>query len=126
MESLLIEGTPKTPSVKLDPVQGLIEIKGRSNPENTIVFYKPIIDWIEEYAKNPREKTTVNIHLEHFNTLSSKSILDVFRKLETIYKTKHEVIVNWHHEKDDEDIVEAGKDYQYLIGIPFLMIEIDR
>lgn len=124
MEPISIEGTPKTPTVKLDPIQGLLEIKGRSHSENAREFYKPLIDWLEEYAKNPGDKTIVNIQLEHFNTSSSKCILDVFKKLEAIYKAKHEVEVNWHYEKDDEDILEAGEDYKSLIGIPFKMIEI--
>ena len=126
MEVISIEGTPKTPSVKFDPTQGLLEIKGRSNPEDSMAFYKPLIDWLEEYAKDPGNKTVVNIQLEYFNTSSSKCILDVFKKLETIYMTKHEVVINWHYEEDDEDILEAGEDYKFLIVIPFKMIEIVR
>ena len=124
MEPIFVEGTPKTPTVKFDPNQGLIEIKGRSHPENSMEFYKPLIAWLVEYAKNPGDKTIVNIQLEHFNTSSSKCILDVFKTLEAIYKAKHEVEINWHYEKDDEDILEAGEDYKSLIGIPFNMIEI--
>ena len=64
MESISIEGTPKTPTVKFDSIQGIIEIKGRSNPENSREFYKPLIDLLEEYAKDPGDKTIVNIQLE--------------------------------------------------------------
>ncbi len=124
MEPISIEGTPKIPSVKFDSIQGLIEIKGRSNPENAMLFYKPLIDWLEEYAKDPGDKTIVNIQLEHFNSSSSKCILDVLKKLEAIFKAKHEVVINWHYEKDDEVILEAGEDYKSFVGIPFIMIEI--
>ena len=124
METISIEGTPKTPTVKFDSIQGIIEIKGRSNPENSTEFYKPLIDLLEEYAKDPGDKTIVNIQLEHFNTSSSKCILDVFKMLEAIYQAKHEVVINWHYEKDDEDILEAGEDYKSFTGIPFNMIEI--
>ena len=126
MESLSIQGTLKTPSVEFDPVKGLMEIKGRSNPENTLVFYRPLMEWLEEYAKDPGNKTIVNIQLEQFNTISSKCILDVFRKLETIYKANHEVEINWHYERDDEDLLEAGENYKFLTGIPFRMIETGR
>ena len=102
-EVLSNEGTYRTPSVKFDSTQGILEIKGRSNPEMAMEFYEPLIVWLEEYARAPREKTVVNIQLEHFNTSSSKCILDVFKKLESIYKAKHEVVINWHYEKDDED-----------------------
>jgi hypothetical protein len=124
MESLIIEGTSKTPSVKFDPNIGLIEIKGRSIPENSIEFYKPMVDWLDLYAQNPKHQTKVNIQLEYFNTSSSKCILDVFKKLELIHKANHEVIINWYYEEDDEDMLEAGEDYESIIRIPFKMIEI--
>jgi hypothetical protein len=66
----------------------------------------------------------VNIQLEYFNTSSSKCILDVFKKLEAIYKSGNEVVINWFYEEDDEDMLEAGEDYQSIIKIPFKMCEI--
>jgi len=124
MEPLIIEGTLKTPTVRFDAEEGVIEIKGRSIPENSVEFYKPLVDWLEEYKKNPKPKTTVNIQLEYFNTSSSKCILDVFKKLEAIHKAKNEVEINWYYEEDDEDMLEAGEDYESIIRIPFKMIEI--
>ncbi len=124
MESIFIEGTQKTPSVKFDCKTGIIEIKGRSIPENSIEFYKPLVDWLEEYAKKPVDKTQVNVQLEYFNTSSSKCILDVFKKLEVIHKAKHDVVINWYYEEDDEDMLEAGEDYESIIRVPFKMIEI--
>ncbi|MFH2096369.1 MAG: DUF1987 domain-containing protein [Bacteroidota bacterium] len=126
MDSISIEGTPKTPTVNFDANTGKIEIKGRSIPENSIEFYKPLVDWLEEYGKTPKELTEVNVQLEYFNTSSSKCILDVFKKLESIAKAGNEVIINWYYEEDDEDMLEAGEDYQSIIRIPFKMIEIEE
>jgi len=124
MELVNIEGTPKTPTISLNSETGTIEIKGRSIPENSIEFYKPIVDWLDEYAKAPKEKTVVSIQLEYFNTSSSKCILDVFKKLENLKKGKNDVVINWYYEEDDEDMLEAGEDYESIIKIPFKMIEI--
>ena len=124
MESILIEGTPKTPTVNFDATTGIIEVKGRSIPENSIEFYRPLVEWLEEYSKEPQDLTTVNIQLEYFNTSSSKCILDVFKKLEAIKKARNEVIINWYYEEDDEDMLEAGEDYESIIRIPFKMIEV--
>ena len=124
MESLLIEGTAKTPIIRFDGDLGLIEIKGRSIPENSIEFYKPLVDWLDRYSQNPKQTTKVNIQLEYFNTSSSKCILDVFKKLEVIHKANREVVINWYYEEDDEDMLEAGEDYESIIRIPFKMIEI--
>jgi hypothetical protein len=125
MEPIIIEGTQKTPSVNFDADSGVFEIKGRSIPENSIDFYKPLIEWLEEYAKEAKEKTVVNVQLEYFNTSSSKCILDVFKKLEAINKMpKNEVVINWYYEEDDEDMLEAGEDYESIIRVPFKMIEV--
>jgi hypothetical protein len=48
----------------------------------------------------------------------------VFKKLETIHKAKNDVEVNWFYEEDDEDMLEAGEDYESIIRVPFKMIEI--
>ncbi len=124
MKPIIIEGTPKTPAIKFDAGEGVFEIKGRSIPENSVEFYKPLVDWLENYKEAPREKTVVDIKLEYFNTSSSKCILDVFKKLETIHKANNNVEVNWYYEEDDEDMLEAGEDYESIIRIPFKMIEI--
>ncbi|MFC2090080.1 DUF1987 domain-containing protein [Bacteroidota bacterium] len=124
MEPLIIEGSAKTPTVKFDAKDGVIEIKGRSIPENSIEFYKPLVEWLEEYSSGPLALTQVNVQLEYFNTSSSKCILDVFKKLEAIHKGPNEVIINWHYEEDDEDMLEAGEDYESIIRVPFKMIEI--
>jgi len=89
-----------------------------------VEFYKPLIDWLENYKETPLDKTVVNIRLEYFNTSSSKCILDVFKKLEAIHKAKNDVVVNWFYEEDDEDMLEAGEDYESIIRVPFKMIEI--
>ena len=124
MDSLLIEGTQKTPSVNFDAEKGTVEIKGRSIPENSIEFYKPLVEWLERYRNTPAAETKVNVQLEYFNTSSSKCILDLFKKLEDIHKAKNNVVINWFYEEDDEDMLEAGEDYESIIKVPFKMIEI--
>ncbi len=126
METIIREETLKTPYVKFDGEKGLVEIKGRSIPENSIEFYKPLIDWLDKFADQPSGKTSVNVKLEYFNTSSSKCILDIFRKLELIHKKGDEVEINWYYEEDDEDMFEAGEDYQSIINIPFKMIEMEE
>ncbi|MCB0771500.1 MAG: DUF1987 domain-containing protein [Flavobacteriales bacterium] len=122
MPSLQLQGSPKTPHVNFDPETGLLELKGRSIPENSIDFYKPLIDWLDQYGRAPKAKTALHVQLEYFNTSSSKCILDLFKKLEGIRATGNEVTVLWHYEADDEDMLEAGEDYAGIINIPFKMI----
>ena len=126
MERIVIEGTPKTPTINFDMATGMLEIRGRSIPENSIEFYKPLVEHLERYAGKPQANTNVNIQLEYFNTSSSKCILDVFKKLEGINKGGSAVTINWHYEEDDEDMLEAGEDYQAIINVPFKMIMVNE
>lgn len=126
MEDLILEGSAKTPTVSFLAQNGSLELTGRSIPENSIDFYKPLIDWIALYGQNPQKETKVDIKLEYFNTSSSKCILDLFKKLEDINGEKTQISINWFFEEDDEDMEEAGEDYQAIIGLPFSMIEVDE
>jgi hypothetical protein len=126
MENLHLEGSAKTPSVNFNGEAGVVELKGRSIPENSIEFYQPLNEWIDEYGKTPKSETTVDIKLEYFNTSSSKCILDLFKKLESLNGNGTAVKVNWYFEEDDEDMEEAGEDYQAIIGLPFNMIEVEE
>jgi len=128
MKTLSLEGSPKTPTIEMNAETGIIEIEGRSIPENSIDFYKPVVEWLDEYANAPTGDTKVNIKLEYFNTSSSKCILDVFKKLENVFKQSGEkgVVINWYYEEDDEDMLEAGEDYQSILKIPFKMIEVEE
>lgn len=125
MEVIILEGTPKTPTVEFKPAEGYLLLKGRSIPENSIEFYKPLIEGLEAYNKNPQPTTKVDIQLEYFNTSSSKCVLDVLKKLEVI-NGNSQVTINWFYEEDDEDMLEAGEDYQTIINVPFKMIEVEE
>ncbi len=125
IDSLIIEGTNKTPTVKFNGATGVLEISGKSIPENSLGFYQPLFTWIENYSQEPAVKTEVKIMLEYFNTSSSKCLLDIFRKVEAIKKAgKSDVAVLWHYEADDEDMMEAGQDYDSLIDLTFTLVEI--
>ncbi len=126
MKVIKINPTPKTPKVHFDASKGHIEIRGRSIPENSIDFYRPLLAWLEEYGDNPEPKTKAEIQLEYFNTSSSKCILDVFKALEEIHKKgKTDLKIHWYYEEDDEDMFEAGEDYQAIVTVPFEKVVIE-
>lgn len=124
MEKLILASSPKTPEVVFDAASGVFLLKGRSIPENSIEFYQPLNEWVERYTENPGSKTRIEIRLEYFNTSSSKCLLILFKKLEKLNGT--DVSVNWYFEEDDEDMKEAGEDYQAIINLPFTIIEVEE
>lgn len=125
VENLKLEASAKTPAVLFDSVMGKLELRGRSIPENSIEFYRPLNEWIDQYANTPKEQTVIDVKLEYFNTSSSKCILDLFKKLERLNGSS-EVQINWYFELDDEDMEEAGEDYKAIINLPFNMIEVEE
>lgn len=118
MNTLRVEGTEDTPHIVLDKDRGVLEISGRSLPEDSAGFYKPVLDWIEAYSKDPNADTTLIFKLEYFNTASSKLILDILYALEDVKGVK----VQWHFLEDDEDMEEAGQEFSELVEIPFEFI----
>jgi hypothetical protein len=121
VEQITIKGTPRTPTINFNPKQGKLEIKGVSIPENSIQFYKPLLDSLEQYANSPLSPLQVDIQLEYFNTVSSKCVLDIFKRLKTIEKNGSPVKINWYYEEGDEDMREAGEGYQAIVNLSFNM-----
>ncbi len=119
---LLIDNSVKTPSIIFTAGNGILEIKGKSIPENSLEFYRPVFEWLDNYSQSPAPLTVLKVSLEYFNTSSSKCLLDIFRKLEAInISGRSSVKVNWIYDTDDEDMMEAGEDYQALVKVPFEM-----
>lgn len=126
MEKLNIEGSPKTPTVSFDSDSGKFLLAGRSIPENAVDFYKPVYKWLDDYVKEAPKSISLDVKLEYFNTSSSKCLLDVFKKVELLSKQGSSVEINWFYEEDDEDMLEAGEDYDVIIDIPFQFNEVEE
>ncbi|HRH02818.1 MAG TPA: DUF1987 domain-containing protein [Bacteroidia bacterium] len=123
MEIFKLEQTPRTPFLCFNPDSGVFEMKGKSIPENSTLFYKTMFEWLAEYIENPAPLTVLTIQMDYFNTSSSKSVVDLFKKLELIQKSgKGTVSINWMHNEEDEDMQEAGEDYKSIIKIPFSIV----
>lgn len=119
METIKIMGTDDTPTVILDADNDIFEISGRSLPEDVTAFYEPILNWLDDYANSPIEKTVFTFKLVYFNTASSKLLLDILMKLEQMHEDGKEVLIRWFYPEDDEDMQEAGEEYADIVDIPF-------
>lgn len=119
MDKFHIEGTPKTPDIDLDPQSGVFTITGRSNPENAREFFQPVIDWLDAYIKKPHEKTDLRVDLEHFNTSSSKFLMEIFRKIRYLADNDHLFNVTWLYEDDDLEMLDTAEAYEMMTGLRF-------
>jgi hypothetical protein len=122
MEALDIQGTNDTPKVILDPETNIFEISGRSLPEDVVTFYRPVLDWLEEYKSEPLDYTEFVFRYIYFNTATSKLIQDVLIKLEELYEAGNNVQVMWFYEEEDEDMQDAGEEFMENTDVPFELI----
>lgn len=116
-----IKGNLKFPTIDFNPTSGVFEIFGRSLPENTIDFYRPVLDWLDRYNSSPAANTVVNVSLEYFNTSSSKLILDIFKKFKDLHDAGKSIHVNWFYEEDDPDLQSQGELFQEISGVPMTL-----
>jgi hypothetical protein len=119
MEKIVVEKTFSSPSVLLDPENGLFEIEGRLIPEDPDDFFKPIIFWIENYFKSGKTKLKVNLRLYYYNTSSSKRILLIMKRLNEWFLQGKDISLTWEYEDGDEDCMEDGEDYKSHLKLPF-------
>ena len=108
-----MEETKYTPSINLDAQKGLIELVGKSYPENTFEFYKPMMDWVEEYFNgNEQFITTINFEIIYFNSSSSKLVFDFFDRIEEMREAGKYTEINWIYDKDNDSALETGEDFK--------------
>lgn len=126
MGRFFIEPTRVTPLVNFDPEKGILEIKGRSSPENSLIFYRTILEGLDWYTLNGTKPFVASFSFEYFNTSSSKCLFDIFKRLKKI-KDRHEnLTINWYFEDEDEDMRNAGEDYADLLELEFHFLEIEE
>ncbi|HXK82154.1 MAG TPA: SiaC family regulatory phosphoprotein [Bacteroidales bacterium] len=117
MVSTILNKTETTAEVKFDSNNCKIEINGIFIPENPVQIFNELKQKTFEIFKkcnNPQ----LHIVLDYFNTASAKHLLEY---LQASIK-EFSIDIFWYYQNDDEDILEAGKDYEYLIGQEFTFI----
>jgi hypothetical protein len=121
MDRLFSEASIDSPSILFDGDLGLIEIKGKSLPEDAIVCYSPLQKLVKEYIKSPKSKTTINIKLEYLNSSSAKKILEIFTFFEDLPLQDYPVEINWFYNAEDEDMQDEGEEFRRMTSIPIIL-----
>ncbi|MGZ4048589.1 MAG: DUF1987 domain-containing protein [Bacteroidia bacterium] len=127
MKPLIIKGTDKTPEINFDGKSGHLVFKGRSYSQDTYDFYKPINEWINEYAQDLRDVTIFDIDVEYVNSVSVKYLTNMIKKLIESNTRGKTITVNWYHLKDDEDdAYELGRSIERETKMKFNYIITDN
>lgn len=123
MAKLLILATDESPQIMFDPSRGILDIFGKSLPENIIDFYSPLEQAVVEYIDNPQPETIISFDLVYLNSASTKRILEVIRHFEKLHNSGGKVVFNWYHDQFDEDMRDEGEEFARLTDLAVKIIK---
>lgn len=91
---------------------------GSSYPEHAFEFFTPIFEWLQRYVEQGPRPVQLTVLFDYLNTSSLKCIIDLFKLLESHAQNGAEVAIHWRYQIDDEDMLEAGREFAEDIQIP--------
>ncbi|MGB3618948.1 MAG: DUF1987 domain-containing protein [Catalinimonas sp.] len=122
LQDLRLKPSAKSPQVDFSADSGVLEISGKSIPENSHKLYEPLLAWLDEYTRQPAATTELHFKLSYFNSSSAEYILEMMRKLESIHLRGKPVRALWFYEEDDEDMQLIGEDFQAMLKLPLSLV----
>jgi len=120
--SIHIQETLISPKVELNPSENIFLISGRlltSTPES---FFKPVLDWLDDFE--PKEKIEFHFNISCSDINCAKRLLFVLYKLRNLKSRGKSVRVHWHYNFNNYEMREIGEDFATMISeIPFHFAE---
>lgn len=111
------------PVIIYEEMQGKIVIRGRSISAEVDNYFGDFLPYLDEnITKNPID-LNVDIDLEYFNTKTAKLLMKMLNTFKKVINNGNELTITWYYEEGDEDMKEAGQDYEQMTGVKFNFIE---
>ena len=128
MDNLVIEATKSSPSVHFDADSGVLEMKGKSYPENAARFYAPILKWLQECLEHfVGKQIELNLELVYLNSSSSKALLNLLGMLDRWAKSGQKVVINWRYHEENDVALECGEEFREdLEAVTFNLVGISK
>lgn len=132
MNPLNIEATESSPNISFDADSLKLLISGESRPEDVRSFYEPVLEWLQNFKSflsgAGGKEVSIDFMFEYFNSSSAKYIMDIMSTLGKIKQESSDTTlkVNWHYDEMDEDMLEAGQEFESITEIPFNYIIIEE
>lgn len=131
MNELIINSTEDSPEVDFDIAKNKFIISGESRPENAGAFYKPLINLITrlDLTLHTKKDNGDNSPFEfifkfnYFNSTSAKYIADMIKNIKSLVDKGHNIYIEWHYDKRDEDMLYSGTEFAEMFELNFKFIE---
>lgn len=112
MKNIIIAPSERTPEINFDFENGRLSIKGEAYPGDASSFFGPLLASVNDYLQTePDILVRLDIHLEYFNSSSTKALMNLFKIMDESARTGVRVAVCWHCNKDDDTMREFGEDF---------------
>lgn len=110
LKNLFVEQTDKTPLIDFNYLNGEMILSGKSIPINAPRIFEPLLEWVNEYVKNPRQNTNLRLNLEYFNTASAIWLAKIVKSLSGISKPESVLFLHIYFPIEDFDDIDDIKD----------------
>ena len=112
MKALKIEGAIDTPEIYFDPTTNIFSVSGISHPENAKEFYQDIVDWLDDFYEEIKDKQDskiiVDFNFKYINSASYKYLREVMKRIANFQNNGIKVEVIWNYHEEDEDLLNEG------------------
>jgi hypothetical protein len=125
MQMLLIEPTKSTPRVEFDKSSQIYRITGQSYPENALLFFTPVFQWLDDFLGNMTGEAEFQFGLQYMNTSSSKCIMDIIDMLDSAYARGKKVAIKWLYDADNENLLECAEEFKEDVSLPFVIVPVE-
>jgi len=115
--------TNTLPKINYDEMAGTVKIEGRSISSDAEIYFNEFLPYFEDCIKRKPMDLILNLDLEYFNTKTSKILMSFFNIAKTVENEGFTIKVNWYFEEGDEDMEDAGGDYESLTKLDFNIIQ---
>jgi hypothetical protein len=122
LKRLEIKPTVHSLHVILDAENNIFTFEGKSFPEDSKVFFQPIINWLESYKSHKPTKIILHCNIYYLSSSSTISFKQILTKLKELEGLGANVSILWQYDDDDDDILKTGEDYMKLVKLPFQFI----
>jgi len=111
MDNLLIKKTNSSPEVNFDATAQILSMSGNLFPENSNIFFEPIMKWLENYFnQKPSGQTKINIEMIYVNSASSRALYNFFNFIHQVNE-QFDIEINWIYEEENDTAEEMGEDF---------------
>ncbi|HRF56871.1 MAG TPA: DUF1987 domain-containing protein [Campylobacterales bacterium] len=110
MQKFFIEASKHSPQIIVDFEKSLVQISGRSYPENGIHFYKEPKNMIKLLVDS-NKKAFIKLDISYLNSASSRAISEIFEMLESAKLHGALLDIIWFYDDDNELSKEMGDDF---------------